>query len=101
MMMDNTEIKALRIKAKSLDAIVRIGKNGLTPGIKHEVDKNIKKYKLIKVKLLKALVDSVDRKEFAKELAENTGTFLIQITGSVVVLYRKSSKGIDTSFQKE
>ena len=90
--MDKTELNSLKIKAKDLQALVRIGKNGLTEGIIHEVDKNIKKYKLIKVKLLKALVDTVDRKEFAKELAEKTGSTLVQIVGSVAILYRKSSK---------
>ena len=52
----------------------------------------LKKKKLVKIKLLKALMDEGDRKQIAKDLAQKTGAILAQQVGGMVVLYKNEEK---------
>ena len=77
----------LRSKGKSLEPILRIGKNGLTDSVIEEVKILLKNRKLIKIKLLKS--SSKNKKEMINKIIENTDSELIESVGNVVVLYRK------------
>lgn len=77
---------SLREKAKLLEPIIRIGKNGLTEGTLKEIEKQLKKRKIIKIKLLRSFVENKDRKEVAKEIAEKTNSILVNQVGFVIVL---------------
>jgi len=70
----------------SLPIIVRIGKAGITDTIIAEIKKQIRKRKVLKVKFLPAHAAGKDKKAFAKELAEKTGTQLASQIGFVAVL---------------
>ena len=76
-------------EAKLLEPVLRIGKSGLTEGAINEIKKQLKKKKLIKIKLLKPALAGKNRKEFAKEIAEKTDSELIQQVGFVAVLSKK------------
>jgi len=76
-------------KSKLLEPIIRIGKSGLTPGAISEIKIQLKKSRLIKVKLLKNSMEKKDKKTMAKELAEATDSELIHQVGFVVVLHKK------------
>ena len=80
--------KKLKDKAKTLEPVIRIGKNGLTESTIKEIKKQLNKKKLIKVKLLKAFISDKNKKEVAKEIAEKTSSQLIYMVGFVVVLYK-------------
>ncbi|MBI4150322.1 YhbY family RNA-binding protein [Candidatus Woesearchaeota archaeon] len=80
-------IPALRDEARNLESIIRIGKNGLTDSVIAEIVSQLKKKRLIKLKLLKAFLEGKDKKETAKEIAEKTKSVLVQQVGFVVVLY--------------
>lgn len=84
---DVVNITALRDKARNIEPLLRIGKNGLTPGVVHEIINQLKKKRLVKIKLLKAFIEGRDKKEAARELAEKTEALLVQQVGFVVVLY--------------
>ena len=77
----------LRSKAKTLETILRIGKNGLTDNIFKELKRLLKKRKLIKIKLLKTALEN--KKELIDEIIEKTNSELIEAVGNVVILYRK------------
>ncbi len=83
------EKKRLREKAKSLEPILRIGKSGLTENLIKEIKRQLKKRELIKIKLLKSAEERENRKKFAEEIAEKTGSELIYQVGFVVVLHKK------------
>jgi len=70
-----------------LQPLVRIGKNGINDSIIAEIVKQLKKHKLVKIKLLQSF--ECDRKKVAKELALNTSSELISAVGGSVVLYRR------------
>ena len=79
----------LRDAARGLEPVIRIGKNGLTPGMIGEIGAQLKQRRLIKVRLLQAFTEGKDKKDIAKEITEKTGAVLVQQVGSVVVLYKK------------
>ena len=80
--------KKLKEKAKTLEPVIRIGKNGLTESTIKEIKKQLNKKKLIKVKFLRAFISDKNKKEVAKEIAEKTSSQLIYMVGFVVVLYK-------------
>ena len=79
----------LRPKAKNLDPILRIGKNGLTENGINELNKLLRKRKLIKIKLLKAAMKGKNKKELISGITEKTNSELIEAVGNIVVLHRK------------
>ncbi len=82
-------LQKLKDKARSIEPLVRIGKNGLSDATVVEINKLIKKRKLVKVKILNAALDRNDKKEMAKQIALKTDSKLIQHIGNVVVLYKE------------
>lgn len=81
--------KEILAKAQLLEPALRIGKSGLTENVIEEIKLQLKKRKLIKVKLLKSFISSKDRKKIAGEIAQRTDSKLVQQIGFVVVLYKE------------
>jgi RNA-binding protein len=81
----------LRSRSKRMDTTMSIGKGGLTPSVIAEIKRQLHKRKLIKVKMLSSLADTVDKKAIGKELAEATNAVLIDQIGFVYVLAEKST----------
>ena len=87
--MDKKRILEMRGQAAKIEASTHIGKNGVTPSLIEEIRRQLKDNKLIKVKLLKSAVEAMPREELAKELAEKTGSELIEVKGNTVVLFKR------------
>jgi len=83
------DIIELRAKAKLLEPLIRIGKNGLSDGAVKEIKNTLTKKRMIKIKLLGAFCSGKDRKELANEIAEKTNSVLIEAVGNIVVLHKK------------
>jgi RNA-binding protein len=86
--MDLTERqrKHLRKLAHELDPIVLIGGAGLTESVTQETDRALRDHELVKVKVRGAGRDARD--DMLVELAQRTGSALVQRIGHVAVLYR-------------
>jgi RNA-binding protein len=82
--MDKKRIIELRGKAQALKPTVHIGKEGATDEVVAEIVNQLKKNKLVKAKLLPSVDE--DRKAVGQELAEKTGSVLVEIRGRTVVL---------------
>ena len=80
----------LKKKAHNLEAIVRIGKDGLNQNIIQSILDAIESRELIKVKILQNCEE--DKDEVAKILSERTSSELVQVIGHTIVLYKQSSK---------
>ena len=85
----NKTFSELKEISKNMEPILRIGKNGLTNGVVSEIDSQLRKRHLIKIKMLPAFLDTQDRRIIALKLAKKTDSKLVQQVGGVVVLYRK------------
>lgn len=74
----------LRARAQRLKPTVHVGKEGVTPWVADEILRQLKKKKLVKVRLLPP--QAQDRKAAARALAESTFSVLIEVRGNTVVL---------------
>jgi RNA-binding protein len=71
-----------------IDTTVHVGKEGLTEGIVLEVKAQIKRNKLVKVRVLPAA--GQDKDEVASELAQRTGAKCVETRGFTVLLCEAS-----------
>ncbi len=89
-MTDKELIKYLKNKGLSLKPVVNIGKNGITPASIEQINRVLKKQKLIKVKMNKGSLDEKPRKEIAEDLLQKIDAQLIDFRGfSLVLFYKK------------
>lgn len=88
------DLKKLKLESRSLEPVVIIGKQGFNNSVISHIKHVLKKKKLIKVKLSRGYLDSElekgkSRKEIALNIAELTGTVLVDTVGLTVSLGRK------------
>jgi putative YhbY family RNA-binding protein len=78
--------KAHRAEAHHLDPVVLVGNDGLTPGVKKEVDAALKAHGLIKVRVFGD--DRLERQQVFDTLADELNAAQIQHIGKLLVLWR-------------
>jgi len=76
--------KELIKKGSELDPTIHVGKEGLSEGIIEEVKAQVKRSKLIKVRVLPSA--DQDKDEVAEELAQRTGARVVETRGFTVLL---------------
>ncbi|MHA2324116.1 MAG: YhbY family RNA-binding protein [Promethearchaeota archaeon] len=79
-------------KLKDEGPTVWIGKEGLTTKSLDEIEKQLKKSKMVKIKILKAALLKEDKKAIATKAAEQAGALLVDLRGHIFILYRKKEK---------
>ena len=77
--------RALKSKAQRLDAILRIGQAGLSEAFLKSLDEALQLHELVKVRFSEF---KAERKTLAPQMAEATGSALLQVLGNVALLYR-------------
>ncbi len=83
--LSNPETRALKARAQRLKAMLKVGREGLSPAFLAAVDDALKHHDLVKVKFDEF---KEQKKELAPQLAEKTGSHLVTRVGNVAVLYR-------------
>ncbi len=81
--------KELKEAAKTLLPVLRLGKNGITDSVITEIDQQLKKRALIKIKLLGSFRENYDRRSISAEIAQKTGSRIILQVGGSLVLFRR------------
>lgn len=84
------QVRQLRSLAHHLDAIVSIGKQGITPNIVAQTNDLLENKELIKCTVQNT--SGMDTSEAAWALADATESEMIQVIGHKFVLYRESSR---------
>jgi RNA-binding protein len=79
---------ALRGEAMRLKAVLKVGREGFTEGVRKQLDALLTQQKLVKIKL--ELDDRKARAALSEEIANATNAELIGATGKTTVLYRDS-----------
>jgi RNA-binding protein len=82
----------VRHKLKDEKPTVWIGKEGLTPQISNEIDTQLEKHKMLKVKILRSALQTETAKIIASEAAEQADAALVEVRGHVFILYRRHRK---------
>ncbi len=88
------DLKKLKAQANKLEALLQVGKAGVTEALLAELARQLKKEKLVKIKLAKESLDpnvssKKARQTMAKKLCDKTGAVLIHLVGFTAVLYKK------------
>ena len=83
-----------RIRRQAMDRefqpSVRIGKTGITPNIVEEIRAQLKKRKLVKIKINKGIYERDSRTQVWDYLAEETSSVIVLARGNVGVLWSQS-----------
>jgi RNA-binding protein len=69
-----------------------IGKGGASPEIVKEVNKQLEKNEIVKVKILKSALENVTAKHVASKIADMTEASLVEVRGHTFILYRRRGK---------
>lgn len=88
--MTGKERAFLRSQAHSLEPILHIGKETLTPEVAGAIDEALAARELIKIGVLKNCFD--DPRELAQIAAERTKSQVVQVMGRKITLYRRKKK---------
>ncbi len=75
--------KELMRRSNELSPTVHVGKEGLDQGLFDEITAQLKKNRLIKIKVLSNSDDSA--KEAAESIAEATGAVIVDVRGGTIV----------------
>ncbi|MCW3997478.1 MAG: YhbY family RNA-binding protein, partial [Candidatus Bathyarchaeota archaeon] len=67
---------------------------GLTTKSLDEIEKQLKKNKMVKIKILKSTLQNEKAKDIANITAEKTGSLLVDLRGHVFIIYRRKEKQI-------
>lgn len=79
--------KMLEKAAHTLDPVVIVGQNGVTPSLEVKVAESLKAHELIKVRFNEF---KEEKRELAEEIAQKTDATLVRIIGNVAILYKES-----------
>lgn len=83
----------IRFKLKDEKPTVWVGKDGLTPQLSCEIDKQLGKQRMVKIRILpSALQQENTAQAIAAKAAEQTGAALVEVRGHVFILYRRHKK---------
>jgi len=69
-----------------------IGKNGASQESLKEIEKQLEKKKMVKIKILKSALEEDEAKEIASRIAEQTGASLVEVRGHTFMLYKRRKK---------
>jgi RNA-binding protein len=82
----------VRHKLKDENPTIWIGKDGLTPQLSSEIENQLEKKKMLKIRILKSALQQETAKVIASKAAEQAGAALVEVRGHVFILYRRHKK---------
>ncbi|MBQ7095299.1 MAG: ribosome assembly RNA-binding protein YhbY [Clostridia bacterium] len=91
-MLNSKQRAKLRGLAAKEDTIFQLGKEGITENFINAVDAALAARELIKFKVLENAL--LDRKAAAEEIAKATGSEVVTVIGTKIVLYRPAEKPV-------
>ncbi|MCW4053841.1 MAG: YhbY family RNA-binding protein [Candidatus Bathyarchaeota archaeon] len=82
----------VRHRLKDEKPTIWIGKDGLTPQISIEIEKQLNKSKMLKIRILTSALQQQTAKAIATKAAEHAEAALVEVRGHVFILYRRRRK---------
>ncbi|GIP16795.1 RNA-binding protein [Paenibacillus montaniterrae] len=87
-MLTGKQKRFLRAQAHHLTPIFQIGKGGSNEQLIRHIEEAIEKRELIKLSVLNNCLE--DPKQLGQEVAEASGSELVQVIGKTIILYKES-----------
>lgn len=69
-----------------------VGKDGLTPQVSSEIENQLTRNKMVKIRILPTALQTDTALAIASKAAEQTCSSLVEIRGHVFILYRRHKK---------
>jgi RNA-binding protein len=82
----------VRHRLKDEKPTVWVGKDGLTPQLSSEIENQLEKKKMLKIKILRSALQQDTAQAIASKAAEQAGASLVEVRGHVFILYRRHKK---------
>jgi RNA-binding protein len=89
-MLTGKQKRYLRSLAHHLDPIFQVGKGGMNDHLIRHIVEAIETRELLKVSVLNNSIE--EAREIAPELAEQSGSELVQVIGKTIVLYKQAKE---------
>ncbi|MDC0430782.1 ribosome assembly RNA-binding protein YhbY [Candidatus Thioglobus sp.] len=86
----NNQKKFLRSKGHNLKPVVMIGQHGLSEAVLSELESSLETHELLKIKVRGD--DREDKQLVIDKIVQATHAHLVQVIGSVMVIYRAFDK---------
>jgi RNA-binding protein len=71
---------------------VWIGKNSVSQELLKEIEKQLDKREMIKIKILKSALQEDEAKQIASRIVEQTDASLVEVRGHTFMLYKRRKK---------
>jgi len=69
-----------------------IGKSGVSAEILKEIEKQLDKNEMVKIKILRSAIGKEETKQIASHVANQIGASLVGVKGHIFMLYRRRKK---------
>ena len=69
-----------------------VGKEGLTPQVMKQVEDQLQREKMVKIRILKTALLTDTAKAIAERTAQQAGAALVEVRGHVFIIYRRRAK---------
>ncbi len=82
----------VRHELKEEGPTIWVGKEGLTPAVTAQVEAQLQRTKMVKIRILTSALEKDTAKAIACRTAEQTSAALVEVRGHVFILYRRRRK---------
>lgn len=82
----------IKHKLKEEKPTIWIGKEGMTPQLLKEIEKQLEKKKMLKVKILKPALQNDKASNIAAIVAQQTEASLVEVRGHTFMIYKRHKK---------
>ena len=82
----------VRHELKEEGPTIWVGKEGLTPAVTAQVEAQLERTKMVKIRILKSALVDQTAKAIATKTAEHVNAALVEVRGHVFILYRRRRK---------
>ena len=94
-MLTGKQKRYLRSLANNIDPIFKIGKAGINDNMISQIDETLENRELIKIHILQNNFD--DKNDLAQTLSQATNSEVVQVIGSMIIIYRESQENKEIS----
>ena len=94
-MLTGKQKRYLRSLAHNIDPIFQIGQAGINDNMISQIDETLENRELIKIHILQNNFD--DKNDLAQTLSQATNSEVVQVIGSMIIIYRESQENKEIS----
>lgn len=82
----------VRHELKEEGPTIWVGKEGLTPAVMKQVEDQLQRTKMVKIRILKSALVTETAKTIATRTADQVGAAMVEVRGHVFIIYRRKKK---------